>query len=181
MSRQGSNPARMRHRRPIQQRAIRTSFNIAIRNLYIEYDSVFIRYFSITANNQRDRMFASLLALTAMQGLRDNVIVQLRTNYICQLSRPSQSRKMAKTPVRVDTLAFNFCVHSCIQQQKKHIPGQQNLYTLEHNPQRLNGNHLKAEFLDINGTKVLRVFLLAIHSHLYKLILLSPSPRAKVI
>ncbi len=26
---------------------------------------------------------------------------------------------------------------------------------------------LEAEFLDVNGTKVLRVFLLAIHSHLY--------------
>jgi hypothetical protein len=29
----------------------------------------------------------------------------------------------------------------------------------------------EAEFLDVIGTKVLRVFLLAIHSHLYKRIL----------
>ncbi len=32
----------------------------------------------------------------------------------------------------------------------------------------------EAEFLDVIGTKVLRVFLLAIHSQLYQLILLPP-------
>ncbi len=34
---------------------------------------------------------------------------------------------------------------------------------------------MEAEFLDVIRTKVLRVFLLAIHSHLYKRILLPPS------
>ncbi len=40
----------------------------------------------------------------------------------------------------------------------------------------------EAEFLDVIGSKVLRVFLLAIHSHLYLGILLTPPPppRAKV-
>ncbi len=37
----------------------------------------------------------------------------------------------------------------------------------------------EAEFLDVIGTKVLRVFLLAIHSHLYKRILLPPPPPSK--
>jgi hypothetical protein len=35
----------------------------------------------------------------------------------------------------------------------------------------------EAEFLDVFGTKAVRVFLLAIHSHLYKLILL-PAPKS---
>jgi hypothetical protein len=37
----------------------------------------------------------------------------------------------------------------------------------------------EAEFLDVIGAKVWRVFLLAIHSHLYKWILLPPSPLGK--
>jgi hypothetical protein len=34
----------------------------------------------------------------------------------------------------------------------------------------------EAKFLDMIGTKVLRVFLLAIHNYLYKRILLNPHP-----
>ncbi len=54
------------------------------------------------------------------------------------------------------------------------------LYTqldcMERIRQRLNCKQVipEAEFLDVTGTKVLRVFLLAIHSHLYKRILLRP-------
>jgi hypothetical protein len=123
------------------------------------------------------------MALAAMRGLRDNVLVWLSTNKFympatgvdssSQLSSPCQSSKMGKTPVRVGTLAFGFCLHFCILQQK-HTPGQQNLYSIEHNPQRLKGNHLKAEFLDVIGTKVFRVFLLAIHCDIYQQILLPP-------
>ncbi len=44
------------------------------------------------------------------------------------------------------------------------------------------GHRPEAEFLDVIGTKLLRVFLLAIHSHLYLLRILSPSPtRASVL
>jgi hypothetical protein len=39
----------------------------------------------------------------------------------------------------------------------------------------------EAEFLDVIGTKISRVFLLAFHSHLYKQILLPPSSSAKVV
>ncbi len=40
----------------------------------------------------------------------------------------------------------------------------------------------EADFLDAIGTKVLRVFILAIHSHLYKRILLfTPPPSAEVV
>jgi hypothetical protein len=37
----------------------------------------------------------------------------------------------------------------------------------------------EAEFLDVIGTKVLKVFLLAIHSHLHKRILLPSPPEQK--
>jgi hypothetical protein len=37
----------------------------------------------------------------------------------------------------------------------------------------------EAEFLDVNGTTVLRVFILSFHSHLFKQILLLP-PGAKL-
>ncbi len=37
----------------------------------------------------------------------------------------------------------------------------------------------EAEFLDVIGTKVLRVFLLAMHSHLYQWIFLPPPPLSK--
>jgi hypothetical protein len=84
-----------------------------------------------------------------MRGLRDNILVWLSTTGVdnsAQLSSPCQSSKMGKTPVRVGTLAFGFCVHSCILQQK-HIPGQQNFYTIEHNPQRLKGKSSKGRIL----------------------------------
>ncbi len=46
----------------------------------------------------------------------------------------------------------------------------------------LKGIFTKAEFLGVIGTKVLGVFLLAIHSHLYERILLPPPPtQAKVV
>jgi hypothetical protein len=44
------------------------------------------------------------------------------------------------------------------------------MFTLE------GGAESEAEFLDVIGTKGLRVFLLAIHSHLYYWILLPPPP-----
>ncbi len=40
-------------------------------------------------------------------------------------------------------------------------------------------HNTEAEFFDVTGTKVLRVFLLAIHSHLYYQILLPPPPLSK--
>ncbi len=44
-----------------------------------------------------------------------------------------------------------------------------------------NGSWSEAEFLDVTGTKVLRVFLLAVHGHLYWRILHPPPPWEKVV
>ncbi len=46
--------------------------------------------------------------------------------------------------------------------------------TVVHSPLTLSLIPAEAEFLDVIGTKVFRVFLLAIHSHLYQRILLPP-------
>jgi hypothetical protein len=50
---------------------------------------------------------------------------------------------------------------------RRGAPGSAPLITVRLEPENIKISHPEAEFLDVIGTKVSRVFLLAINSHLY--------------